>query len=432
MEYIITLVFIILSFVAIYKIKMFRVKGIANHWFAGAFAFKLILALGMVFMYSRTSEIKSSADIFKYYEDGKAIYQTLKTDPQAYFKIMSGIDTTSPEVWKYIVKTYNWDNHKDSSLFSNNRLIIRYIAFLSIFTLGHYGGILVITLFLSFMGLFWIFRFFNSKLPNKKWLIFALIFFTPSIAFWSSGLLKETLIIFAIGLLLNCGNYALKGKKPIPRFVMVLLAFAIIFQLKAFVFFTLFPAVIGYLWNHYRPKQRVIIPYFILWFLAFSFASESNKYMNTGLFDLLLEKQLAFTELAIQENAQSMIPPIQFDANSLSVMLNAPIAIINTLFRPMFWEVKNSMMAAAALENTILLLSLILIIIFPAKEIENRNLLWLCLSFALAFFVINGLMTPVLGALSRYRIPALLFFEMGLIQLIDFELVKQKILSFKR
>lgn len=90
------------------------------------------------------------------------------------------------------------------------------------------------------------------------------------------------------------------------------------------------------------------------------------------------------------------------------------------------------MMAAAALENTILLLSLILIIIFPAKEIENRNLLWLCLSFALAFFVINGLMTPVLGALSRYRIPALLFFEMGLIQLIDFELVKQKILSFKR
>ncbi len=427
MEYLITIVFIAFSFFAIYKIKMFGAKGISKHWFAAAFGFKLILAGAMLLIYTRSPEIKKNADIFRYFQDASVIYKTLKTEPSAYFKIMSGIGADSPELDKYYQSTYNWETAQGSGLFSNNRLIIRYIAFISIFTFGYYGAIMVFTTLLAFTGLFWIFRFFNSKLRNRKWVIYALVFFTPSIAFWSSGILKESLLIFAIGVLINCGNFALKGKKPIARSFVVLLALLTIFNLKAFVLFVLIGPILGYLWNNFLPKQRTILPYFIMLFVAFSIASESHKYLDTGLFDILLEKQLEFTDLAIRENAQSQIPPILFDANSISVASNSPIAIINSLFRPMFWEVKNLMMGFAALENTILLLALILIIIFPIKKIEDPNLLWFSLSFALSYFVIIGLMTPVLGALSRYRIPALLFFIMAMVQLIDFEKLKSKI-----
>jgi hypothetical protein len=342
---------------------------------------------------------------------------------------MTRISSDSEELLPYYQKMDNWAYSFGSKLYANNKLFIRYIALISIISLGSYSGVVVITVFLSFTGLFWIFRFFNSNIKDDKWLIFFIVFLTPSIAFWSSGILKESLLIFLIGLLINCGSLALRGRKPFIRIIIVAISLIFIFEIKAILALILIPAILSYLWNHYFPKQRTIIPYFMVFFIAFSIASESDKYMSTGVFDLLKNKQEGFVYVAQRDKSQSLISPIDFQANSLSIASNSPIALINSLFRPAFWEANNLQSYFASFENTALFLSIILIIIFPRKEIENKNLLLFTLSISLSYLIIIGLSVPILGAISRYRIIALIFLEMSLIQIININRIKELILN---
>jgi len=423
MKIVITIFFLAIAFFAIYKIKMYRTKGINKHWFAAVFAIKVILASVMFFMYSSTPEIKKDADIFRFYNDAQVIYKSIKTEPTIFFKLIFN-NTEDSKLKPYYKKMNNWDYSYGSQIFSNNRFLIRYFAIFSIITFGSYGAMVVITIFLSFTGLFWIFKFFNSKIKNNKILIFILVFLTPSIAFWSSGILKESLLIFLIGLVLNCGNYALKGKSPLIRSVIVLLALVAIFQIKAIILLLLIPSIIAYLWAHYIPSQRIIIPYFIVFFSFFSIASESNSFMNKGLFEILQDKQSGFIEVAQQYDAKSIISPISFDANSISVAANSPIAVINVLFRPALWEANNIQSFASAIENLAIFVSLLLVIAFPRKEIDNKNIFMLSISFAFSYIIIIGLGTPILGAISRYRIIPLLFVEMSILQLIDTTRIK--------
>ncbi len=424
MKTLITIFYIALAFFSLYKIKMYAAKGISKHWFAVALTLKLILASLLIYMYSQTYKVKKNADIFRYYNDAQVIYHSLKTQPTVFFKLVFNYNTNSVELKPYYKKMNNWDYSFNSQLYSSNRFIIRFLALFSIITLGSYGAMVVITVFLSFTGLFWIFRFFNSKIKDNKILIFILIFFTPSVAFWSSGIMKESLLLFFIGLVLNCGNFALKGKKPIIRSVIILVGLIAIFQIKAIILLLLLPSIIAYLWAYYLPNQRIIIPYFIVFFVSFSIASESDKFMNKGLFDILQDKQYGFIEVANQYNAESIISPIVFKSNSISVAANSPIAIINVLFRPSFWEVHNVQSLASMLENIIIFISLLLIIIFPNKEINNKNIFMFSISFALSYMIIIGLTTPILGAISRYRIIPLLFLEMSIIQIININKIK--------
>ena len=96
MEYLVLAIFIALSFFAIYRIPMFAAKGISKHWFATAFAIKLIAALAMILLYSRSEEIKKNADIFRYYDDAQVIYKTLYSQPSTYFKLMFNNDLEDP------------------------------------------------------------------------------------------------------------------------------------------------------------------------------------------------------------------------------------------------------------------------------------------------------------------------------------------------
>jgi hypothetical protein len=422
----ITILLIALSILVIYRVKMYRLVGISQHWMLAAWIFKLILASWMVFHYTQTEQSKTKADIFRFYEDSNQLRQCLLHEPNLYFKVILGIDKESYQDYPYYHSMNNWEK-PNSILTTNNTLFISLLSLLSLLTNGSYSGMLVLIVFMSFTGLWWIYKLYGNAIKPYKKIIFILVFFTPSIAFWSSGLLKESFLFFFIGLVLNCGSQALKGHKPILRSIIGLLSLLAIFYLKAFVFLLIVPPLIAYSWNHFYSKQRKLIPYFILIFVSFSFASESHQYLPKGFFDLMIDKQVEFINLTNNEEVNSEISPILFEANSTSIALNSPIALINSLFKPMFWESNNLLMYLAAAENFLLFLSLILVIAYPKKQIEQANLLYFGLSFALSYFILIGLVTPVLGALSRYRTPALIFYELSLLLLIDIETIKQKL-----
>ena len=421
LDYLVSIFFAAAAFFAIYKIKMFGAKGISKHWFAGAFAIKLIAAFAMWFIYTNHYTDRSKADIFRYYDDAKVLQHLLKDHKTEYFKFFYQGKSQNEDVNIVLKYTQNWDSHNESSLFGSNRLIIRINMLLNLFSLGSYGVHAIAFSFLAFIGLFWIFRFFYRHIPEYKWMIFFVIFAFPSIVFWSSGILKESLVFFFIGLILNCGSYALKGRKPIPRTILVVLAFFLLFQTRAIIALILFPMILAYIWNYVKPQRRAFLPYFILLFIAMSALTESERITGKDFYGILVEKRMAFEELANDGNTQSGIIGIHFEADGYSILKSSPIALINSTFRPTPWEAKGILMWASALENILLFLMLIVLMIYPNPNIKNKNILWFALLFAIANLIIVGLTTPILGAISRYRIIGLLFFLVAYIQLVDFD-----------
>jgi hypothetical protein len=101
------------------------------------------------------------------------------------------------------------------------------------------------------------------------------------------------------------------------------------------------------------------------------------------------------------------------DSTIVSVVVNLPIGLWDSMMKPYLWQSRNPMMLLSAAENIALLILLILALIYRdrKKAYDYNLLLFICLSVALYFSII-GIMTPVLGNLVRYKVvmmPLLIF-----------------------
>lgn len=425
LNYILPLFFSVVALFVIYKLQIFTIIGISKHWLAGAFVLKLLAALALWFVYTQHYTDRTKADIFRYYDDAEVFQHLLKDHKAEYFKFFYQTKSSNEEVNVVLKYTNNWETHNNSVLFGNNRFIIRLNMLLGLLSLDSYGVHVVVFCFMAFMGLFWIFQFFFRQMPQRKWLLFLAVFAFPSILFWSSGILKESLILFFIGLILNCGSLALQKRKPIIRSILILLAFLFLFQTRAIVALIFLPIVLGYIWNYLWKQRLSILPYFIILFISLSLISESKSIIGKDIFGVLVEKRLAFEDIAQESDAGSEIMNLSFEADGLSILKNTPIAFINSLFRPTPWEAKGLLMWMSALENILLFFFLIVLVIFPSSKTDSSSLLWFTLLFAVANLIVVGLTTPVLGAISRYRIIGLLFLLITFIQLIDIQALQR-------
>lgn len=415
MDIVIGAVFTALSFVAIYKIRMYAAAGISKHWFAVAFAVKIAAAAAMLWMYWGVD--RNKADIFRFYDDSQVIYKVSKTQPLNYLKMITGIGDNTDENRKIYRETNNWEFSHGSRIFSNSRLFIRYLAFVSLLTLGSYYGILVVTLFLSFTGLFWIFRFFQYSMPLKRKWVFALVFFTPSVVFWTSGLLKESLLIALTGLILNCGNLAFKGRKPVARTVVVLIALIAVFNIKAYYAMILVTAAVPFAINRLTKTKRIYTAYIITIFVALAFVSESDKILGRGFYKMIIEKKQAFITLAAEDNAGSLIETPDLQSQTVSFLKVAPVAVANVLLRPYPGEAHGFAMWLSVVENILLAAFVIFVFFRISKQKPDYNVLWFSLMIAVTLILIIGWSTPVLGAISRYRVIPLIFLEMALLEI---------------
>ncbi len=127
------------------------------------------------------------------------------------------------------------------------------------------------------------------------------------------------------------------------------------------------------------------------------------------------------------DSSGSKINLNKLEPNIWSIAQNTPIALSNTFFRPTLFESKNYLSLFASLENLLFLLLLLLVVFFFKKPQENQKEIFIfCFSYVFILFTIVGLTTPVLGALVRYKIPALPFLFMLFMLLIDGEKLKKQ------
>lgn len=287
---------------------------------------------------------------------------------------------------------------------------------------NYYISALYLSLF-SFAGL-WFFvnaivRYFSTTAIPA---VVAFLLF-PSVAFWSSGVLKESVLLGGMGLLLGSCLYLMLGKlkrKPVLYLLLAVVGLYLIWLVKYFVAVALVLMVALALLLRlifYSPKIAHIhwLPKVLALLVLFSGIAWLGTQLNPNL-NLEVLPDVVYLNYQTSLIASQGKPRIDFpflEPTYLSFALHSQLAFIAMLFRPFIWEVYNVRTFAAALENTLLLVMAFGFLrdLFETGRIKWRYgyLLLAVLVYLFAMGVLLAYSMPNLGTLSRYRVVVLPF-----------------------
>lgn len=287
---------------------------------------------------------------------------------------------------------------------------VRLVSFLYAFTQGNY---FIMSIYLSFFsGLAtWSFARELVKLSKEnKFVIYTALLFIPSITFWGSGLLKESLMIIAIYAL---GFSILKSKANPKQWFYVISAIVSVFVLwkvKYYVPIVLLP-ILGITIVFSQPKflrkfafPKKLLLYVGLLIVGVTIIAFIHPVFHSGRFFELI--RISHNVIA-QNSADSLIPFPLAKNDVLFVIQNLPKAWFTGIFRPFIWESFSFFSLVWAIEKTIFSLLAIaaLTLFFKLKFSQVEK--WWGIAILLYISVLSSvitLATPNFGTLVRYEV----------------------------
>lgn len=410
LEIVLSLAYIAFCFFLMDRLPVFKHERIQPRTFKFIFLFKLIAGFLLYLIYTRYYTDRATADIFRYFDDADIMYHSFFNKPYDFFRMFTGYHADAPDLQPYYDAMRNWYN--TDMMFNDTRTMIRFSAFFKLLSMGTYYPHAVVMCFLSLCGLTALYRFFTSFVQEKEITLLFAVFLMPSTLLWTSGLIKEAFLMFSLGMLLNTLYRIIEKKnRSVTDFALVLLFLFCLFLIKPYIIFLLIPSVVAWLLLKHNANVQLVKIIAVYFFYGCLVIFASEFLFGKRIPALLAAKQAEFFQVANRDHANSLIEIPVLDNSYKSVFVNAPNAIKNVIFRPAITEVKNPLMLLAAIENLIIALALIasLFFVFRANQLHPYWLL-IAFFFCMSVFTLTGLVTPILGAIVRYKVPALPFF----------------------
>lgn len=300
-----------------------------------------------------------------------------------------------------------------------------------------FNSFIVTSLLISrivYMGIWRLFKVFYQEFPDKIKIIKWAILFTPSVLFWGSGILKDSICLAAIGFFTYAFYQALLQRKPSLSNIITLIASTfVIISIKPYIFVAILPGSL--LWLSFGTIKKIksifikilafpliiLFSYLLFTFIFSSFDSQLGQYgsINTMLYKAKVTKDDHTRSAAYSENYYDVG---ELDGTLGGTLSKAPQSIVAGLYRPFIWEARNPFILMSGLENFVLLLITFWMFFKTGffkifKTIFNTPLLFFCLFFSIFFAFSVGLATANFGALVRLRTPMLPFFVYLLLHL---------------
>lgn len=406
MSWILYFIYLLLLIWVIWKWRFFESPGIERIWLVALFLAKIAggFALFVIYRYYYPS---TDGDIFHYFDDGLIIHNVLFQNPADYLKIMTGIGASSPDLMPYYDTCNFWLKRFDYGLPNDNHIVIRANALMCLLSMGNFHIHNMFFAFLSFVGLWAIYKSFAKQLAQKRTLLLLAVFCFPSVWLWTSGALKESILIFSFGLFVY--NFRSLTDKPSASNVIGVVACTFLLMLsKFYVLMAALPALAAMVWIKRKPKMAFVK--FLMAHVAIFAAAWLSKFITqVDLFEVICCKQHDFIMMVQSVQAGSTIELPTLDNGLASIVANAPRALATSLLRPTVFETGSAAMMMAAIENALIICILVAGLFYLKPQNLANHDVWYCLSFISILFVLIGLTTPVLGALVRYKVPALPF-----------------------
>ncbi len=392
------------------------------------FFFLIKAGAGAAFILIYTYYYESAtADIYRYFNEGKVIYDALWQNPADYLRLVTGIEANAPHLNEYYDKMHYWWDPRLFPVYNDNRLVIRYNAILNLVSFGKIHVNAIIANFVSLAGLVAIYKFALRQIPYQKlnWIKWG-IFLFPSIIFWGSGLTKEALLIPAMGFFIYYFDRILGPERlTISQYAFFALLFALLLLLKVYVLLLLLPCLLAFSLSGKIKKIGTGKAFAIVIFGAgLVVLAVSWLFPQFDPAAILAKRQNAIMQFSVLVNAGSIIHEVYLEPTLKSILLYSPRALFNVLFRPHLLESLNPVIIMAALENMLIVLFALTLVFFAFKKKQLNNIEWFGLWFTLLLFVFIGLTTQVSGTLVRLKIPALPLFWLSLISIVPLEKIE--------
>jgi hypothetical protein len=275
-----------------------------------------------------------------------------------------------------------------------------------LFSGGHYHVHLVFVCFLALIGIVAATKALAKFHPEYSASFFLLFIIIPSVVFWGSGLMKDSLGVFALGLTLYSLTI-IRGKQDysIKQLGLWFFCMLMLMQTRFQLFLLMCP--IGIAWFVATNFEKKRLAKFLATYVLISLATiiSWSTFFDHGFFEQLSEKRNAFISLAIQENSNSLFSIQQMETGFPNVILEPIAGFINSLTQPSLSSNPNAINRIAAIENLLVLAILLFLIVYSLKNSlrEWSLFLALCLTLSMSYLAITGMVAPVAGALVRYK-----------------------------
>jgi hypothetical protein len=270
--------------------------------------------------------------------------------------------------------------------------------------------------FVSFLGAWYLFNKVILFFPSSRCAAAASFLFYPSVVFWSSGLIKESLgmatLFFLAGIFLLIIN---NHKIRVWEWVVTILSLWIGWNLKYYWMGVFIPIVITTIVIMKLRQKNAMVARFDLAVWASLFLIilligtnlHPNFYLSRFL-DVIVQNNNEFMMLTDPGNAvlyQDLNPSLT------SILMNAPQALVAGFFRPFIWDESNFLSIVAGIENFVFLIMMGLSLpsLFRFLRSPDRLLAMATITYSIILAIFLALSTPNLGTLSRYKIGFLPF-----------------------
>jgi hypothetical protein len=407
-----------------YLSRTYKHPDIKKYFIWGAIA-KIIggFFFAMVYEYYYTY-----GDTFIYHFFSKKLMDIILYDSSISIldKFFMNAETFRDLVYKDVKMAYSYE--------TSNFIVIRITSYLNFFTFKSYLLDTFLFSIISFSGVWKLYLVFIRMYPKMyKEFAFAILFF-PSVVFWGSGLLKDTICLAAIGWL-TWGTYHLflhpwkhqKTSTLIAAAFAIIFSFRIVFSVKIYIIMAYMPAIMLWLFFYYKDKitnrflNAIFTPLFLATVVSVFLLGLNSFSEELGAYAI---DNIVTTAVNLNYNLQKTDAGSTYDIGTIDpsftgILQKIPQAINVSLFRPYLWEANNPVMLIAAIESLILFLVSIYVFfkvgIFKSlRLIISNNLILFCFVFSLIFSFAVGLTSTNFGTLVRYKIPAIPFYMIGI------------------
>jgi hypothetical protein len=411
-----------------YFLKRYNQKNNHDPILVNYFSLAYKLKIGFAIFYALFAEFLLGGDTEMYFTAG-IDFKHIVLDKLDNVKFIFGAAKEFGEFYEAnMTKTSNYGYVSAAS----NLMVIKIVGLFSLISFNSY---LIISLFfslISFIGLWGIFKILYKIYPAYHKIIFFSLFLVPSVLFWGSGILKDTLCIGFLGIgFYSAYNFFFDKIYKIKYFIFFVISFYFLYQTKSYIFYSFFAILALWYFTKVIMNQKsflsrlTLISVSIIVILIFLSSLNLSEIISNNTADAIAENinnaQDAYKRLAkLAEDDGAIIDYGEITPTLSGIIRVAPKALNATLFRPYVWESKKITSLFAALEGAILFCMTIFVffrkgILNPFRIIRKDMVIFFLILFSIVFATSIGLNCFNLGTLVRYKIPCLPFYTLSLL-----------------
>lgn len=385
--------------------------------------YKIVMSLAFVLVHVYYYK---GGDTFLYFQGGNFFANLIKVNPFESIKFF--YSETSNYINLPSVKGYYVLQHLNSV---DSIFMAKLSAFFCLFGFNEFlTSSMLFTLFCS-IGTWLIFDVFSKLYPSAT-IYFAIgTLFFPTLAIWSSGMLKDPITLMAIGLIFYSTYKASKGKFILLSLLTISVSIYICIALKPYVLYIFIPTMLIWTQSQIRENfsstiiKNIIKPLILIFSLIGGYllineiSEDAGKYSIENL-ESVVKGFHSWHDYLATTRDQSGYTLGEVSYTPLGILSKVPEGIFVTFFRPLpFIDTRNIATWFEAIQS-LSLLSISIYVVFKTGIINSIRLIYrnkdatAFIFFAVVFGFAVGFTSYNFGALSRYKIPCLPFYTAAL------------------